>query len=72
MADLIDQARLPRTETIIHVGNFNEFILDAPNADLNIFGLVPEPDFRFMEKMVDSTQTTCLFIRDSGMENILA
>ena len=72
MSDLIDQARLPRTETIIHIGNFNDFILDAPNADLNIFGLVPKPDFKFMEKMVDSTQTTCLFIRDSGMENILA
>jgi amino acid transporter len=72
MDDLIDQARLPRTETIIHIGNFNEFIQDAPSADLNIFGLVPKPDFDFMEKMVDSTQTTCLFIRDSGMENILA
>jgi amino acid transporter len=72
MADLIDQARLPRTETVIHIGKFNEFILDAPSADLNIFGLVPKPDFEFMEKMVDSTQTTCLFIRDSGMENILA
>ncbi len=72
MDDLIDQARLPRTETVLHVGNFHDFILDAPSADLNIFGLVPNPDFNFMEKMVDSTQTTCLFIRDSGMENILA
>lgn len=72
MVDLIDQARLPKTETIIHIGDFNDFILDAPNADLNIFGLVPKPDFEFMKKMVNSTQTTCLFIRDSGMENILA
>lgn len=72
MAELIDLARLPKTEILIHSGNFNEFILNAPNADLNIFGLVPEPDFEFMEKMVNSTQTTCLFIRDSGMENILA
>ncbi len=72
MADLIDLARLPKTEIMIHVGKFNEFILDAPNADLNVFGLAPEPDFTFMEKMVNNTQTTCLFIRDSGQENILA
>ena len=72
MADLIDLARLPKTEILIHVGEFNKFILDAPNADLNIFGLVPDPDFKFMEKMVNKTQTTCLFIRDSGQENILA
>jgi len=72
MSELIDLARLPKTEILIHIGDFNTYILDAPNADLNIFGLVPEPDFKFMEKMVDNTQTTCLFIRDSGMENILA
>lgn len=72
MSELIDLARLPKTETLIHIGDFNKYILDAPNADLNIFGLVPEPDFKFMAKMVDNTQTTCLFIRDSGMENILA
>jgi hypothetical protein len=68
----MDQARLPKTEIFVHVGSFNEFINAAPAADLNIFGLAPEPDFKFMEKMVDETRTTCLFIRDSGLENILA
>ena len=72
MTKLIDLARLPKTEIVIHNGQFNTFIANAPEADLNIFGLVDNPDFNFMEKMVDNTQTTCLFIRDSGMENILA
>jgi solute carrier family 12 sodium/potassium/chloride transporter 2 len=72
MSDLIDQARLPETEMAVYVDNFNELIKNAPTADLNIFGLVPEPNFEFMEKMVDETQTTCLFIRDSGLENIFA
>lgn len=72
MAELIELARLPKTEAVIHIGDFNKFVLNAPTADLNIFGLVPEPYFKFMEKMVNNTQTTCLFIRDSGMENILA
>lgn len=72
MSNLIDNARLPKTESIIHVGDFDDFIMNAPNADLNIFGLALDPDFKFMGEMVDKTQTTCLFIRDSGMENILA
>ncbi|MEE4259096.1 MAG: amino acid permease [Bacteroidales bacterium] len=72
MAELIDLARLPKTEIAVHVGKFDAFISKAPSADLNIFGLIPDPDFNFMEKMVTKTQTTCLFIRDSGFENILA
>ena len=72
MADLMEQARLPETEKTVYIGNFNELIKKAPSADLNIFGLVPNPDFEFMEKMVSETQTTCLFIRDSGLENIFA
>lgn len=72
MTKLIDLARLPKTETLVQVGKFDEFIVNPPDADLNIFGLVDKPDFEFMENMVEKTQTTCLFIRDSGMENILA
>lgn len=72
MSDLIDQARLPETEMAVYIDNFNELIKRAPSADLNIFGLDPNPDFEFMKKMVDETQTTCLFIRDSGLENIFA
>lgn len=72
MSELIDLARLPKTSTVVHVGAFNDYVLAAPAADLNIFGLAPEPDFRFMERMVENTHTTCLFIRDSGLENILA
>lgn len=72
MAKLVDLARLQDIEILIHTGKFNEFLSNAPDADLNIFGLVPDPDLEFMEKMVDQTETTCLFIRDSGMENILA
>jgi hypothetical protein len=72
MSELIDLARLPKTEILIHVGDFHEFIQDSPSADLNIFGLAPKPDFDFMERMVKSVHTTCLFIRDSGHENILA
>jgi hypothetical protein len=72
MKKLVDLARLPRTEVLVKVGNFKDFVHDAPNADINIFGLTPDPNFHFMHKMVDDTQTTCLFILDSGHENVLA
>ena len=53
MSDLIDQARLPKTETAVFIDNFNELIKKAPPADLNIFGLDIKPNFEFMKKMGD-------------------
>ena len=70
--ELVDLARLPHTEILIHTGRFDQFIVEAPYADLNIFGLEEVPNYHFMEEMVEKTQTTCLFIRDSGIENVLA
>ena len=72
MAELMDQARLPKTEVIVHIGSFREFVRDAPPADLNIFGLLRDPDFEFLESLGDQTGTSCLYVRDSGLENILA
>lgn len=72
MEELIDHARLPETEVTVFVDTFRNRIQQAPMADINIFGLVPNPNFEFMDKMVEETQTTCLFIRDSGLENIFA
>ncbi|TRX66322.1 amino acid permease [Carboxylicivirga sp. M1479] len=72
MHELIDHARLPKTEMGVYVDDFSALIKRAPEADLNIFGLDTHPNLQFMDKMVDETQTTCLFIRDSGLENIFA
>jgi hypothetical protein len=72
MSDLMDQARLPKTETAVYIDDFNQLIKIAPVADINIFGLEPDPDLTFIQRMVEETQTTCLFIRDSGLENIFA
>jgi hypothetical protein len=72
MTELMNQARMPQTEFAVYIDDFMELIKNAPPADLNIFGLVPNPKYDFMEDMVNKTQTTCLFIRDSGLENIFA
>jgi solute carrier family 12 sodium/potassium/chloride transporter 2 len=67
-----DLARMPDTEVMVKVGDFQEHVLQAPQADLSLFGLAREPDFAFMRQMTDTTHSSCLFVRDSGQESALA
>lgn len=72
MERVTDLARMPETEIFVDDGAFKEIVPTAPQADLNIFGLTPDPDFEFMRTMVDRTRSSCLFVRDSGQESALA
>jgi len=72
MNSLMDLARLLQTEKIVLTGNFFENIANAPLADLNIFGTLEEPNFDFVDKMVEQTASSCVFVRDSGFENVMA
>ena len=69
---LNDQARLPSL-TDFHVlqGPFEKTLESAPRVDLNIFGLSQSPDFKFMRRTSELTQSSCLFVCDSGTENAL-
>ena len=69
---LIDLGRFRGAEGIAHAGDFNTYVQQAPRADLNLFGLLPDIDFDFPRRMVDETESTCMFVRDSGLENALA
>jgi len=69
---LINLARLPETLTEVHIGNFNTIIHNAPSADLNIFGMDEDLKFEFVKEMSAKTKSTCLFVKDSGHESILA
>nr|WP_299342534.1 amino acid permease [Allomuricauda sp.] len=69
---LINLARLPETLTEVHVGNFHTVVQSAPSADLNIFGMDADLKFEFVEEMSAKTQSSCLFVKDSGHESILA
>ena len=69
---LTNLARLPKTLTEVHIGTFNEVVDHAPTADLNVFGMDADLAFGFVEKMSVKTQSSCLFVRDSGHESILA
>ncbi|NOX88733.1 MAG: Na-K-Cl cotransporter [Calditrichaeota bacterium] len=69
---LSDQARLPSlTEFHVLSGEFRETLQNAPNADINIFGLSDTLPFDFMHKAPELTKSSCLFIKDSGLENAL-
>jgi hypothetical protein len=69
---LVELGRIPRTRVMAVTEPFEDYLPTAPQADVSIFGLSREPDFRFMRRMVDQTRSTCLFARDSGRESALA
>lgn len=49
-----------------------EYIHDAPQTDLNLFGLTADPDFDVMRMMMNETHSNCLFVRESDGKGLLA
>lgn len=73
LKDLIDLGRMPgSTEIYVGEGELDAHLSKAPRADLNIFGLSPQVDLGFIERVVDVTGASCLIVRDSGHESALA
>lgn len=67
-----DLARLAPVNVVIRVGALADHLSTVPTADLDIFGLSGDPDFRFARHVLATTASSCLFVRDSGEENVLA
>jgi amino acid transporter len=73
LADLIDFGRMPRqTRTIVEVGSLESYLPQAPEADLNIFGLQQQISLDFIRRIVAATDASAIFVRDSGDESALA
>ena len=72
LKSLINLARLPETWTEVYVGDFNDIVNKAPAADLNIFGMQDTLPYDFIKDMTKKTNSSCLFVRDSGHESIMA
>ena len=72
LESLINLARLPETMVEVHVGHFREIVGNAPKADLNIFGMDEHFKVEFVQEMTEKTKSSCLFVKDSGHESILA
>ncbi|HDK36589.1 MAG TPA: hypothetical protein ENG82_06760, partial [Bacteroidetes bacterium] len=70
---VIERGRLPaRTEIVVPVGNFKDYVEKAPEADINIFGMSGELDCEIMHNLARRIGTSCLFIKDSGEESAFA
>ncbi|MDZ7683415.1 MAG: hypothetical protein U5J63_17320 [Fodinibius sp.] len=72
LENLLDIARIPDAVPHVEIGSFKEVMRDAPQADLDLFGLPEDPDLEELRSFVDETQSACVFVADSGNENILA
>jgi hypothetical protein len=72
LSSLINLARLPETLTEVHIGDFKTIVSKAPSADLNIFGMDENLPYQFIKDMSVKTMSSCLFVKDSGHESILA
>jgi hypothetical protein len=72
LKSLTQLARLPETLTEVYVGSFENFVTKAPGADLNIFGMQDTLPYDFIKDMSQKTNSSCLFVKDSGHESILA
>jgi uncharacterized membrane protein len=69
---VLEVGRIPRTRVMAVAAPFDEYLPQAPQADVSIFGLGGSIDFAFKRRMVEETRSTCLFARDSGRESALA
>ncbi|MFQ5459172.1 MAG: amino acid permease [Anaerolineae bacterium] len=72
LRNLVDLARIPDVRVHVDWGGFEDHVRRAPPADLTLMGLPDVLDFAFARRMVAITASACLFVRDSGLENVLA
>ncbi len=72
LQQLLELARLPIHETIVKGGKFAEEFADAPMADLNILGISPGKPVDSYKELALKVNTSCLFVLDSGHENVFA
>jgi len=70
--EFINMSRLPISERIVKIGNFFNELENAPEADLNIFGISPDLDMEEHINIARRVNSSCMFIMDSGKENIFA
>jgi len=71
--NILDRGRLPlNSEIKIFSGDFFQRLIEAPIADINIFGISGDLGSGTMIKIAENINATCLFVKDSGEESILA
>jgi hypothetical protein len=72
LQQLMELGRMPAgTRPIVVVDGFEAFLEAAPEADICIFGLQAQVNLAFMQRMMEQTKSSCIFVRDSGYESAL-
>jgi hypothetical protein len=72
LKNIIHLARLPIFDIQTKVGRVSDENIEIPYADLNIFPLTGNSEIKLLIDQAEKTNTSCLFIKDSGVENIFA
>jgi hypothetical protein len=72
LRNLIDLARLTHTDYRVEVGDYAAYVRESPAADIQIFGFPAQIDLDAIRRLVTETRSTCLFVLDSGEENVFA
>ncbi|MGK7926650.1 MAG: amino acid permease [Spirulina sp.] len=73
IVELRDLARIPTSANIIVMtGELWQCVEDAPQADMDFIGLQSIPDYEFVQRVIELTGSSCLFMSDSGSESALA
>ena len=72
LENLLDVARLKDASAHVEIGKFEEALQSAPQADVDFFGLTEDPKLDQLRTYVELTRSACVFVDDSGNENILA
>ena len=73
LTDLIDRARLEHfAKPFVFVGGFDDALEGSPQADLTILGVPGVPTQEAIEMLCTKVNSSCIFVRDSGNESVLA
>jgi amino acid transporter len=73
LQDLMRLGRLEKWgEPHVVLGTFPEVIDAAPPADLSVLGLSRNPDMKWARALAERVSGSCLLVRDSGNESVLA
>ncbi|MDX1642511.1 MAG: amino acid permease [Balneolaceae bacterium] len=72
LENMLEVARLTDAEPHVEIGSFEDALENMPRADVDIFGLPEDPDLKTLRSYVELTRSACVFVADSGKENILA
>ena len=72
LENLLEVARLKDVSAHVEIGSFKEALKSAPQADVDFFGLPKDPNLGELRSYVELTRSACVFVADSGKENIFA